>query len=58
VETLLGDMTKLKEETGWTPETSFKSLVYEMLEYDMAQCGQRLPAIAAEVRDRKGDEYW
>merc|ERR1712127_790018 len=57
VETLLGDMTKLKTETGWTPDTNFKSLIYEMMEYDMIQCGQRLPAIAAEVRDRKGDEY-
>jgi len=57
VETLLGDMTKLKTETGWTPETSFKSLVYEMLEYDLLQVGQTLPKSAMAVRDREGDEY-
>lgn len=57
VETLLGDMTKLKTEIGWTPDTSFKALVYEMLDYDMRQNGLELPAKAAEVRDRKGDEY-
>jgi len=57
VETLLGDMSKLKEETGWVPETSFKALVHEMLEYDMMQHGQTLPAKAKEVRDRSGDEY-
>jgi len=57
VETLLGDMTKLKTETGWTPDTSFKALIYEMMEYDMRQVGMELPASAKEVRDRKGDEY-
>lgn len=57
VETLLGDMTKLKEATGWVPETSFKALVYEMLESDMKSCGCELPPTAKDVRDRKGDEY-
>merc|ERR1712038_225152 len=56
VETLLGDMTKLTTETGWVPETSFKALVYEMLEYDMMQNGQKLPEKAKEIRDRQGDE--
>merc|ERR1712048_1217306 len=57
VETLLGDMSKLKSETGWVPETSFKALVYEMLQYDMKQSGLDLPAGAKDVRDRIGDEY-
>merc|ERR1711933_388517 len=57
VETLLGDMSKLKAETGWVPETSFKALVYEMLEYDLVQHGQKMPATAKEIRDREGDEY-
>merc|ERR1712066_951549 len=57
VETLLGDMSKLKKETGWVPDTSFKGLIYEMLEYDMVQCGQQMPAAAKEIRDRQGDEY-
>lgn len=57
VETLLGDMSKLKEATGWVPETSFKALVYEMLESDMKACGCELPPKAKEVRDRAGDEY-
>jgi len=57
VDTLLGDMSKLKAETGWCPETSFKALVYEMLEYDMKLAGLDLPARAIEVRDRTGDEY-
>jgi len=57
VETLLGDMSKLQQETGWEPEVSFKSLVYEMLEYDMRQFGLEMPPQAKEVRDRVGDEY-
>jgi len=57
VETLLGDMSKLTKETGWVPETSFKAMIYEMLEYDMVQSGQQMPAKAKEVRDREGDEY-
>merc|ERR1711915_127998 len=57
VETLLGDMTKLQKETGWVPDTSFKALIYEMLEYDMRQVGLEMPAAAKQVRDRKGDEY-
>lgn len=57
VETLLGDMTKLKTETGWTPDTSFKDLVYEMLEYDLAQNGQKMPTGAKAVRERANDEY-
>merc|ERR1712232_1550564 len=57
VDTLLGDMSKLKAETGWVPETSFKALIYEMLEYDMIQCGQQMPAAAKGIRDRQGDEY-
>jgi len=57
VDTLLGDMTKLKTETGWTPDTSFKELIYEMLEYDMKQYGLEFPADAKVVRDRTGDEY-
>merc|ERR1719491_192997 len=57
VETLLGDMTKLKTETGWVPESSFKALIYEMLEYDLVQHGQQMPPKAKEVRDRENDEY-
>merc|ERR1712060_224667 len=57
VETLLGDMSKLKAETGWVPDTSFKQLIYEMLEYDLLQHGQKMPAMAKEVRDREKDEY-
>jgi len=57
VDTLLGDMTKLKEATGWIPETSFKALIYEMLDCDMKGAGMELPNKAIEVRDRVGDEY-
>merc|ERR1712014_252116 len=57
VETLLGDMSKLKAETGWVPDTSFKALIYEMLEYDLIQHGQQMPQSGKEVRDRQGDEY-
>eukprot|EP00419_Tripos_fusus_P049458 CAMPEP_0172831426 /NCGR_PEP_ID=MMETSP1075-20121228/22963_1 /TAXON_ID=2916 /ORGANISM="Ceratium fusus, Strain PA161109" /LENGTH=356 /DNA_ID=CAMNT_0013673895 /DNA_START=1 /DNA_END=1071 /DNA_ORIENTATION=+ len=57
VETLLGDMSKLKAATGWVPETSFKALVYEMLESDMKACGLELPPQAKEICDRVGDEY-
>jgi GDPmannose 4,6-dehydratase len=57
VETLLGDMSKLVKETGWTPETSFKALIHEMMEYDLKQVGLSLPATAAAIRDRADDEY-
>jgi GDPmannose 4,6-dehydratase len=36
VETLLGDPTKAKEKLGWTPKISFKEMVYEMMECDLA----------------------
>ena len=35
VETLLGDPTKAKEKLGWTPKTSFKELVAEMVREDL-----------------------
>jgi len=57
VETLLGDMSKLQAATGWVPETSFKALVYEMLDSDMKSCGRELPPEAKQIRDRAGDEY-
>jgi GDPmannose 4,6-dehydratase len=57
VETLLGDMAKLRAETGWYPETSFKALIYEMMEYDMMQYGLKLPEEAKAIRDRVKDEY-
>lgn len=34
VETLLGDPTKAKEKLGWTPKTSLRELVAEMVEAD------------------------
>merc|ERR1711948_217644 len=43
VETLLGDPTKAREMMGWKPDTSFKELVFEMLEYDMQKEGLNLP---------------
>eukprot|EP00930_Biecheleria_cincta_P031727 TRINITY_DN219_c0_g2_i1.p1 TRINITY_DN219_c0_g2~~TRINITY_DN219_c0_g2_i1.p1 ORF type:complete len:357 (-),score=75.54 TRINITY_DN219_c0_g2_i1:88-1158(-) len=56
VETLLGDPAKAKKKLGWEPEISFKQLVHEMLEYDMKQFGQSLPASALEIVSRK-DQY-
>ena len=35
VETLLGDPTKAKEKLGWTPKTSFRELVSEMIQEDL-----------------------
>lgn len=35
VETLLGDPTKAKEKLGWTPTTTFKELVREMVREDL-----------------------
>merc|ERR1719272_624630 len=32
-------MSLLQSETSWKPETSFKALVHEMMEYDMKQMG-------------------
>jgi len=52
VETLLGNAAKAKADLGWVPETSFKELVYEMLEYDFQQAGITLPASATEVLKR------
>ena len=36
VETLLGDASKAKKKLGWTPKTSFKALVSEMMREDLA----------------------
>jgi len=36
VETLLGDATKAKKQLGWSPKISFKTLVCEMLQSDLA----------------------
>jgi GDPmannose 4,6-dehydratase len=57
VETLLGDCSKAKKALKWEPETSFKALVHEMMEYDMKQNGLELKPEAAAIRDRTGDEY-
>ena len=35
VESLLGDASKAKEKLNWTPKTSFKQLVKEMIEKDL-----------------------
>ncbi len=37
VESLLGDATKAREKLGWVPQTSFYSLVSEMIQGDMRQ---------------------
>lgn len=36
IETLLGDPTKAKKKLGWTPKTSFKSLVAEMVRAELS----------------------
>merc|ERR1712039_984793 len=56
VETLLGDATKANTKLGWTPDTSFKELIYEMMDFDMQQVGMELPASASEIIKRE-DEY-
>ena len=37
VETLLGDPTKARTQLGWTPRTSFKDLVAEMMQADLRE---------------------
>jgi len=56
VETLLGDCSKAKKELGWTPETSFKKLVQEMMQHDMQQNGLELSDTVAAIVSRE-DEY-
>lgn len=36
METLLGDPTRAREELGWMPRTSFRELVREMVNEDLA----------------------
>jgi len=55
VETLLGDASKAKKAIGWEAETSFKALVYEMMEYDLKQNGLELASTSAAIRDRQDD---
>jgi len=57
VETLLGDCSKAKKELGWTPETSFKKLVHEMMEYDLKQNGLDLDANLGQTILSRQDEY-
>jgi len=56
VETLLGDPAKMKAKLGWVPETSFKALVYDMMQYDCQKVGIEVPAAAEAIVDRD-DEY-
>jgi len=56
VETLLGDAKKAEEKLGWKAETSFKELVYEMMEFDMKQVGREMPADSQAIIKRK-DQY-
>mmetsp|Transcript_121779 Transcript_121779/g.345179 ORF Transcript_121779/g.345179 Transcript_121779/m.345179 type:complete len:364 (-) Transcript_121779:90-1181(-) len=56
VETLLGDPTKAREKMGWTPDTPFKELIHEMLEFDMKRVGLELPAAARDIVKRQ-DKY-
>mmetsp|Transcript_90248 Transcript_90248/g.141454 ORF Transcript_90248/g.141454 Transcript_90248/m.141454 type:complete len:358 (+) Transcript_90248:90-1163(+) len=57
VETLLGDASYAKSKLGWVAESSFKDLIYDMMDYDMRQNGLELPEVAKTVKDRPGDEY-
>jgi len=56
VETLLGDAKKANKELGWTPQISFKGLIWDMMKNDMESCGLELPADAEKILDRE-DEY-
>jgi GDPmannose 4,6-dehydratase len=56
VETLLGDPAKMKAKLNWVPETSFKGLVYDMMQYDCQKVGIELPDSAQAIVDRV-DEY-
>merc|ERR1712170_311334 len=56
VETLLGDCTKAKTELKWTPKTSFKALILDMLEDDCERIGIEIPAGASKIVERQ-DEY-
>jgi GDPmannose 4,6-dehydratase len=47
VETLLGDASKARSKLGWRPETSFESLVREMVEADL-EIAQRDALVAKE----------
>lgn len=49
VETLLGDASKAREQLGWSPSTSFDSLVSEMALADLAEA--RLEAARTESRN-------
>ena len=42
VGTLLGDPSKAKNELGWAPKTSFKELIEEMTESDLASAKKEL----------------
>jgi GDPmannose 4,6-dehydratase len=40
VDALCGDATKIREKLGWEPQYSFKELVEEMVQYDLALAGR------------------
>lgn len=60
VETLLGDASKARDRLGWTPRTSFATLVAEMMEADLALAfrnaalGGRSTKVAPEAADAGG----
>ena len=53
VETLLGDPTKAKEKLGWVPQTSFESLVSEMVLSDLEEAKRDELCRRHGFRDRK-----
>ena len=54
VETLLGDPSKAKEKLGWTPKTSFKELVSEMVREDLksAECDKLIKKHGFKTMDQ------
>ena len=47
VDALIGDATKARERLGWTPTTSFETLVEMMVDHDLAELAARLSLEAA-----------
>src|SRR5690606_19275145 len=47
VDSLLGDASKARQKLGWRPETSFESMIQEMIEHDL-ELAKRDALVASE----------
>eukprot|EP00808_Paulinella_micropora_P010367 g70750.t1 len=57
VDLLIGDPTKIKKQLGWQTDISFKELITEMVESDLADAGKSALKWGKELKARHGPRH-